>query len=96
MAKFKLSLPEKYAVRWHQGFDDDGIVAQDLVYSQDSNLKAEWFKHFRDLPFAVQTLRERFPDVQIPEQISYVIDWPMDRTKLAPGASRLINNAVLT
>ena len=94
MSQLKLSLPEKYSVCWHKGFDDDGIVAQNLIFDEKSNQQGVWFKHFRDLGTAIHSLQERFSEIEIPPDVSYVIDWPMDRTRLGGIGSKVINNAV--
>jgi hypothetical protein len=87
--QFSLFLPAKYAVRWHRGRDDDMVVAQDLIRSREDNVKGQWFTHFSDLPYAVQALRDQYPDIDIPEQVSHVIDWPTDKSKLEPGSTLL-------
>lgn len=92
--EFELKLPAKYAVRWHHGWDDDGVVAQVLLFGLKGNANAEWFDRFSDLPYAVAALRERFPDAEIPEQVSYVIDWPLHRDKLTPGATLVKTEAL--
>jgi len=93
--EFKLSMPARYAVRWHQGIEDDGVVAQTLLYGEDGNAKAEWLSRFADLPRAIQALRDRYPDVEIPDTISYVIDWPIDRRAPARSESCDVRIAVV-
>ncbi len=91
----RLVLPAKYAALWHEGRDDIGIIAQSLVMFDRYRNEAVWFDTFRDLPFAVDELRKKFPDKDIPDSVTCLIDWPFDRRKLQPGETLVSSNTNL-
>lgn len=82
--------PGKYALAYEEGFTDSGIFAQVMLTHDQHRDAVVWFDEFTDLPFAVQALRERYPDVQLPEQVSYMIDWPLNRDNLNGGKTVVI------
>lgn len=83
----RLVCPAKYAVFWHEGRDDSGLIAQSLVMFKEYREKAVWFDSFYDLPYAIDELRKRFPEKTLPDSITGLIDWPLDRKKLKRGAT---------
>ena len=71
----EITIPAKYAVCWHKGADADMVIGQVMAFEQ-SRGQTEWFKKWHDLPTAIQALRDRHPELNLPEQIDHVIDWP--------------------
>lgn len=91
MEEFRLKKPPgKYALSFDAGWTDSSIFGQVMLTHDEYRDKAVWFDRFSDLPFAVTALRERYPDIHIPEQVSFVIDWPLNEGNRNPGATIVI------
>ncbi|HEY0964414.1 MAG TPA: hypothetical protein VGE31_01320 [Candidatus Paceibacterota bacterium] len=84
-----LYVPAKYAVTYEDSWTDSGIFCQHLASHDDALEHAIWFNAWHDLPLAIAKLKEKFPELTLPDQIDYVLDWPhrADKERLEPGHS---------
>jgi hypothetical protein len=87
--QFRLTAPAKYALNFETGFTDSDIFAQVMVSHDEYRNAAVWFDNFYDLPHALEALRARHPEFDLPEQVCGVIDWPTKGDTHTPGASIL-------
>ena len=91
MERFKMKMPPgKYALSFEEGSTDSGIFGQVMLTNDEYRDIAVWFDRFTDLPFAIKALQERHPDVKIPDQVSYAIDWPVNREDFTAGATVVV------
>lgn len=80
-------VPAKYALILQGGREDEKLIAQGYAIADELLNEAVWFDGLRCLPVAIGKLREKFPQVQIPEQVDFCVDWPMFKEDWVPGST---------
>lgn len=82
-------VPAKYAITYEDSVTDSDIFAQSFATSDNYLDKPIWFSYWRDLPVALQALRERFPELSLQDQVDYTLDWPLRKhvDRRTPGSS---------
>lgn len=85
---YDIVCPAKYALTWTHGGDDIRIIAQVLLTHEEHRVSAVWFDDFYDLPVAIEKLHEMFPGEDLPDQVSCLVDWPVNmRNRMYAGDS---------
>lgn len=80
-------VPAKYALILQSERADEKLTAQAYAIADELLNKAVWFDGLRCLPVAIGKLKEKFPDVNIPDQVDFCIDWPMFKEDWVPGST---------
>ncbi|MBP6924025.1 MAG: hypothetical protein KBC62_00235 [Candidatus Pacebacteria bacterium] len=85
-----LYIAAKYAIHVTKTPEDSGVMAQWPVICDEGMNAVIWFNEKKDLSSAIARLKEKYPNVVVPDKVDFEIDWPFDRLNFRNQGSSII------